>query len=109
MLNATRLAAAVALALPLFAHADPDEYVHVPAVEYGEKEIDFKYGTREFKDAHERDSAGSIGFGWGAKTWWFTEAYLKYHKEGSDTTKYDARSEERRVGKECRSRWSPYH
>ena len=24
-------------------------------------------------------------------------------------TKVDARSEERRVGKECRSRWSPYH
>ena len=23
--------------------------------------------------------------------------------------KYDRRSEERRVGKECRSRWSPYH
>ena len=22
---------------------------------------------------------------------------------------YDSRSEERRVGKECRSRWSPYH
>ena len=22
---------------------------------------------------------------------------------------YDKRSEERRVGKECRSRWSPYH
>jgi hypothetical protein len=90
MLHATRLVAAVALALPLFAHADPDEYVHVPAVEYGEKEIDFKYGTREFKDASERDSAGSIGFGWGARPWWFTEAYLKYHKEGSDTTRYDA-------------------
>ena len=28
-----------------------------------------------------------------------------------DTVKYDLsiRSEERRVGKECRSRWSPYH
>src|SRR2546430_7300776 len=30
-----------------------------------------------------------------------------------DATRYDAkdfaRSEERRVGKECRSRWSPYH
>ena len=26
--------------------------------------------------------------------------------EGRDTT---TRSEERRVGKECRSRWSPYH
>ena len=25
------------------------------------------------------------------------------------TTLYDDRSEERRVGKECRSRWSPYH
>ena len=24
-------------------------------------------------------------------------------------TGYDFRSEERRVGKECRSRWSPYH
>ena len=23
--------------------------------------------------------------------------------------KYESRSEERRVGKECRSRWSPYH
>ena len=23
--------------------------------------------------------------------------------------KYKVRSEERRVGKECRSRWSPYH
>ena len=27
----------------------------------------------------------------------------------SDTPEYAARSEERRVGKECRSRWSPYH
>src|SRR5258708_38605067 len=26
-----------------------------------------------------------------------------------DLVGYDGRSEERRVGKECRSRWSPYH
>ena len=26
-----------------------------------------------------------------------------------DGDRADARSEERRVGKECRSRWSPYH
>ena len=26
-----------------------------------------------------------------------------------DRTKHISRSEERRVGKECRSRWSPYH
>ena len=28
---------------------------------------------------------------------------------GELTTKGKNRSEERRVGKECRSRWSPYH
>ena len=35
------------------------------------------------------------------------DAALVYHKSGDGTIK--ARSEERRVGKECRSRWSPYH
>ena len=84
-----RLAAAVALALPAFAHADPDEYVQVPAVEYGEREIDLKYGTQKFDDTQGRESAGSIGFGWGAAPWWFTEAYLKYHKESGDRTRYD--------------------
>src|SRR3712207_9505139 len=29
------------------------------------------------------------------------------HRDGGD--QLTARSEERRVGKECRSRWSPYH
>ena len=32
-----------------------------------------------------------------------------YGKEISVNYIYGARSEERRVGKECRSRWSPYH
>ena len=31
----------------------------------------------------------------------------KERKDGRDS--YIYRSEERRVGKECRSRWSPYH
>jgi len=84
-----RLLAAAALALPALAHADPDEYVNVPAVSYGEREIDMKYGTRYFDDAHERESAGSIGFGYGLKQWWFTEAYLKYHKDPGDRTRYD--------------------
>ena len=30
-------------------------------------------------------------------------------READDFSKNDDRSEERRVGKECRSRWSPYH
>ena len=31
------------------------------------------------------------------------------HVDHGKTTLVDERSEERRVGKECRSRWSPYH
>ena len=34
---------------------------------------------------------------------------LKLGKDGSEFTLRRSRSEERRVGKECRSRWSPYH
>ena len=30
-------------------------------------------------------------------------------EEQSELKEFIARSEERRVGKECRSRWSPYH
>src|SRR2546429_6585245 len=31
------------------------------------------------------------------------------HRDGGAEPRSDCRSEERRVGKECRSRWSPYH
>ena len=41
------------------------------------------------------------------------DAYLvptaDYHESEYVGTYFKARSEERRVGKECRSRWSPYH
>ncbi len=33
--------------------------------------------------------------------------YVRMAGNGDDET--EMRSEERRVGKECRSRWSPYH
>ena len=36
--------------------------------------------------------------------WWFDYLYDRY-----DEMRLLLRSEERRVGKECRSRWSPYH
>src|SRR3989442_4041722 len=35
--------------------------------------------------------------------------YAPMYATRSRRTKTDRRSEERRVGKECRSRWSPYH
>jgi hypothetical protein len=77
------------LSCPLFAHAGPSDYVYTPAVEYGEKEIDFKYGTAR-KGDDPRASAASIGFGYGVKEWWFTELYLKYKSENGEGTKYDA-------------------
>ena len=37
--------------------------------------------------------------------------YISYIESGESAAVFVARdrSEERRVGKECRSRWSPYH
>lgn len=74
---------------PLYAHSEPADYVYTPAVEYGEKEIDFKAGTARKAD-DPRESAASVGFGYGAKEWWFTEFYLKYKRENSEGTKPDA-------------------
>jgi len=37
------------------------------------------------------------------------EQALSLHAKGQEQLKRGNRSEERRVGKECRSRWSPYH
>ena len=39
----------------------------------------------------------------------FYEVMYKYEKSFGETGVMTNRSEERRVGKECRSRWSPYH
>ncbi len=92
MKNASRLFAAAALGLPIASHAAPSDYVRVPAVEYGEREIDLKAGTAKAKDSQggERASAASIGYGWGATPWWFTEAYLKFEKNSGERSKYDA-------------------
>ena len=34
---------------------------------------------------------------------------VSFFDEAQKLTRFAERSEERRVGKECRSRWSPYH
>src|SRR5256885_12034169 len=36
-------------------------------------------------------------------------SHVEIHVEGDAESRAPKRSEERRVGKECRSRWSPYH
>ena len=38
-----------------------------------------------------------------------SRVYKELETEGVCFTRRGMRSEERRVGKECRSRWSPYH
>lgn len=58
-------------------------------VEYGEREIDFKLGSAR-SDGRNPASAASIGFGYGATSWWFTELYAKYLQNNSKSTKLDA-------------------
>jgi len=91
MRSITRLATAVALGLPFACvAADPSDYVHVPVVEYGEREIDFKMGTFRLRDEPVRESAASIAFGYGVTPWWFTEAYLKFESATGISSHYDA-------------------
>jgi hypothetical protein len=63
--------------------AGPADYVYTPMVEQGEKEIDFKSGTAKQVDG-TRTTVNSMGFGYGASEYWFTEVYLKREKSGSD-------------------------
>ena len=43
------------------------------------------------------------------KTYVCKETRMRYWTVGKEYQVQLIRSEERRVGKECRSRWSPYH
>jgi hypothetical protein len=77
------------LVVPTVSRADPDAYVHSPIVEEGEKELDFKAGTAKNRDG-TRESAYSLGFGWGVNSWWFTEVYAKGHKLPGQGNSFDA-------------------
>jgi hypothetical protein len=78
-----------ALCLPDRASAGPSDYVATPIVEEGEREIDFKAGSSKLRDG-TRESAQSIGFGWGATGWWFTELYAKWHQPPGERRSFDA-------------------
>ena len=66
--------------------ANPADYVYTPTVEYGEREIDFKFGTNTPQADVGTSSGASLGFGYGAKEYWFTEVYLKQERSGSTDT-----------------------
>lgn len=78
----------VVTALAGVAVAGPADYIFVPAVEYGERELDFKYGVDTKK--HESSlQAASLGLGLGLSEWWFTEFYVKGEREGA-RSRFDA-------------------
>ena len=70
--------------------ADPADYVKTPTIDYGERELELKFGTSKLADGEGRLSAGTFGAGYGATPYWFTEAYVKYEKAPNERTRYDA-------------------
>lgn len=89
-MNKTVHVAAIAAALcAQSARADPDDYVATPAVEYGEREIELRFGTAS-KSGDERLSAASLAFGYGVTPWWATEIYGKFNRAGGASTHFDA-------------------
>lgn len=92
MRTAALAGASFALATTLMsspAFAGPADYVYVPTVEYGEREIDFKAGTAKLRDG-DRESAQSIGLGLGVTQRWFTEFYAKWHQTPDEGKGFDA-------------------
>lgn len=73
------------IAMPVL--AGPADYVYTPIVEYGEKEIDFKYGTAKDEEG-VREHQSMLGLGLGVTEYWFTEVYLNREKEGNEGLTY---------------------
>ncbi len=67
------------------ARANPADYIYMPTVEYGERELDVKYGTSTPKPGNLGAQGMSVGVGYGAKEHWFTEIYLKQERIGNQS------------------------
>ena len=67
------------------------------------------YRSTQYYPAQLRESYGEEQNGWINKIFWGDNLQVMSHLLKEYRGKIDLRSEERRVGKECRSRWSPYH
>ena len=92
LLSFLALAASV-FAFPPAVSARPQDDDH------GKHKGRYKHGDDDDDDGYRHDNGKHKG--------WY-----KHHDRDYDDWDYDGeriRSEERRVGKECRSRWSPYH
>ena len=111
--------------------ADADLYEIKPAIPYTRADLNWMdKGSRssvEMSDKHSRPAladtdapiAGHDVIFLGFPIWWYVaptivNTFLESYDFTGKTiilfaTSGGSRSEERRVGKECRSRWSPYH
>lgn len=68
----------------------PTDYVYTPAVESGEREIDFKLGQAHTRPGDDLTGAASLGLGYGATPHWFTEFYVKYERTTGQGNHFDA-------------------
>jgi hypothetical protein len=72
------------------AWAGPADYVYTPTVEEGEREIDLKFGMTDRRAGDDPKAQTSLGFGYGATSWWFTEIYGKWNHNAETGTRFDA-------------------
>src|SRR3989441_9174641 len=70
-----------------------------------------KRGAREREPAPPRDPTDALATRCSFPTWLAARWVTRYGAAEAEALMraMNERSEERRVGKECRSRWSPYH
>ena len=83
MMKRTSIALFLGASVCSHVYAGPADYVYTPIVEYGEREIDFKFGTAEDQEG-TRENVTSLGYGYGATEYWFTELYLKRETAGDE-------------------------
>ena len=89
----------------VIAYANQQEEVMARTGGYGDR----KLKKEEIKDLKRKRNSDLV---WLNDTWIYKELHPYVHmanKNAGWNFDWERRSEERRVGKECRSRWSPYH
>lgn len=78
-------------ALCAFAHgarAEPNDYVLVPNVVYGERELELLLGSAAGPPG-PRDSVASLALGLSPAAFWATELYANYDREGGAGARFD--------------------
>lgn len=81
MLSKTKLLGLAAFFITAQAIAGPADYMYLPVITKGEKEIDFKYGTSK-NDEGVRKHVSKLGLGYAPTDYWFTEVYATRESEG---------------------------